>query len=58
LAAHYVAVARATPLGVILYQRGSALFEPGTMRTITDAAANVIGFKDGWDDVHRLLRIS
>jgi len=57
LAAHYVAVARATPVGVILYQRGSALFEPQTVRTIADAATNVIGFKDGIGDVHRLLRI-
>src|SRR5215472_14273261 len=56
LADHYRAVAAATPLGVIVYQRGNALFEPETVGTICETA-NVIGFKDGIGDVYRLLRI-
>jgi 5-dehydro-4-deoxyglucarate dehydratase len=53
---HYVGVAQATKLGVIIYQRGSTVFEPVTVQKIA-AAQNVIGFKDGVGQIERLLRI-
>ena len=56
LAQHYLAVAEATRLGVVIYQRGSTLFEPSTVQQIA-AAPNVIGFKDGVGQIERLLRI-
>jgi 5-dehydro-4-deoxyglucarate dehydratase len=57
LADHCLAVAAATGLGVILYQRSTALFEPETVDRIVSTAPNVIGFKEGVGEVDRLLRI-
>ena len=53
---HYRAVARSTRLGIILYQRDQAIFEPETVERLA-AAPNVIGFKDGAGEAERLLRI-
>jgi len=52
---HYLGVASATRLGVIVYQRGSTVFEPSTLVRIADAS-NVVGFKDGVGHTERLLR--
>lgn len=54
---HCLAVAAATRLGVILYQRSTALFEPETVDRIAATAPNVIGFKEGVGEIDRLLRI-
>jgi 5-dehydro-4-deoxyglucarate dehydratase len=56
LAAHYRAVAAVTRLGVIVYQRGNAIFAPATVEEIC-RSDNVIGFKDGLGEIDRLLRI-
>lgn len=56
LAEYYLAVAGATRLGVIIYQRDTTLFEPRTVEKITQLE-NVIGFKDGVGDSDRLQRI-
>ena len=56
LAADYRAVAAATRLGVIVYQRGNAIFAPATVEEIC-RSDNVIGFKDGLGEIDRLLRI-
>jgi 5-dehydro-4-deoxyglucarate dehydratase len=53
---HYRAIAEATRLGVILYQRDNAIFAPATVRRLAELP-NVIGFKDGYGDMERLLRI-
>ena len=53
---HYRAIAEATRLGVILYQRDNAIFAPATVRRLAELP-NVIGFKDGHGDMERLLRI-
>jgi 5-dehydro-4-deoxyglucarate dehydratase len=53
---HYRAIAEATRLGVILYQRDNAIFAPATVRRLAEIP-NVIGFKDGYGDMERLLRI-
>jgi len=57
LADHCLAVAAATQIGVILYQRSTALFEPETVDRIAASAPNVIGFKEGVGQIDRLLRI-
>jgi len=56
LAEHYLAIARSTQLGVIVYQRDVTRFEPSTIEALT-RAENVIGFKDGVGDIDRLQRI-
>jgi 5-dehydro-4-deoxyglucarate dehydratase len=56
LHAHYRAIAEATRLGVILYQRDNAIFAPSTVRRLAELP-NVIGFKDGYGDMERLLRV-
>jgi 5-dehydro-4-deoxyglucarate dehydratase len=53
---HYRALAAATRLGIILYQRDNAIFVPATVRRLAELP-NVIGFKDGYGDMERLLRI-
>lgn len=54
---HYHAIAAATTLGLILYQRDNALFTPATVSRLAEIP-NVIGFKDGHGDMERLIRIS
>jgi 5-dehydro-4-deoxyglucarate dehydratase len=56
LLAHYRAVAQATRLGVIVYQRDNAIFAPSTAQRLTEIP-NLIGFKDGHGDMERLTRI-
>jgi 5-dehydro-4-deoxyglucarate dehydratase len=54
---HYRAIASATRLGLILYQRDNALFAPATVSRLSEIP-NVVGFKDGHGDMDRLIRIS
>lgn len=53
---HFQAVARATKLGVIVYQRDNAIFSPATVSRLGEIP-NLIGFKDGYGDMERLGRI-
>jgi 5-dehydro-4-deoxyglucarate dehydratase len=53
---HYRAIAEATELGVILYQRDNAIFTPQTVSRLAELPT-VVGFKDGYGDMERLLRI-
>lgn len=53
LEAHYRTVAAATRLGLIVYQRDNAIFEPETVRRLSQVP-NIIGFKDGLGQVERL----
>ncbi|MGH9354260.1 MAG: 5-dehydro-4-deoxyglucarate dehydratase [Terriglobia bacterium] len=53
---HYSAVARATRLGVIIYQRDNAILSPGLARRLMEIP-NLAGFKDGHGDMERLGRI-
>ena len=53
---HYRAIAAATELGVILYQRDNAIFAPATVARLAEQP-NVVGFKDGHGDMERLLRV-
>ena len=56
LLAHYRAIAQATHLGLIVYQRDNAVFTPATAERLTEIP-NLIGFKDGYGDMERLTRI-
>lgn len=54
LLAHYAAVAASTGLGVFVYNRDNAVFEPDTMARLVELCPNVIGVKDGFGDLPRL----
>lgn len=56
LEAHYAAIADRTHLGVIIYQRDNAIFEPDTVARLAQRP-NVIGLKDGLGQVERLQLI-
>lgn len=53
---HYRQVADAVKIGVILYQRDNAVFNPDTVARLAEIP-NVVGFKDGHGDMERLIRI-
>ena len=54
LYAHYAAIAQATPLAVMVYNRDNAVFEPETLVRLVEAHPNVIGLKDGHGDLKQL----
>jgi len=56
LEAHYTALAERTRLGIIIYQRDNAIFDPDTVARIAKRP-NVVGFKDGLGQVERLQLI-
>lgn len=53
---HYRAIAAATRLGLILYQRDNAIFSPATVARLAQIP-NIAGLKDGHGDMERLGRI-
>jgi len=53
---HYTALAEATPLDLILYQRDNTVFAPETVAELAQVP-NIIGFKDGRGDLDLMLRI-
>jgi len=55
LEAHYRALAGATRLGLILYQRDNAVFSSASLMRLAELP-NVIGLKDGLGQMERLLR--
>ncbi|WP_203985429.1 5-dehydro-4-deoxyglucarate dehydratase [Sphaerisporangium rufum] len=52
---HYEAVADASRLPIILYQRDNAIFEPDTVAALA-AHPRIVGFKDGYGDLDLLQR--
>jgi len=56
LRAHYEQLADASQLDLILYQRGSAIFEPPTVAALAEHP-RIVGFKDGHGDVDLMQRI-
>jgi 5-dehydro-4-deoxyglucarate dehydratase len=55
LEAHYRALAGATRLGLILYQRDNAILSPVSLARLAELP-NVVGLKDGLGQMERLLR--
>ncbi|MFF2806834.1 5-dehydro-4-deoxyglucarate dehydratase [Streptomyces sp. NPDC058000] len=53
---HYAALAAATPLPVIVYQRDNAVFAPDTVAALA-RTPGIIGLKDGLGDLDLLQRI-
>ncbi|WP_406001584.1 5-dehydro-4-deoxyglucarate dehydratase [Streptomyces sp. NBC_00829] len=53
---HYTAIARATSLDVIVYQRDNAVFTPETVVELA-RADGIIGLKDGHGDIDLMQRI-
>ncbi len=56
LRSHFEKLAEHTDLGLILYQRDNAIFEPNTVVALSRHPA-IIGFKDGLGDLDLLQRI-
>lgn len=57
LAAHVEAVCRATPLGVIVYNRDNAILTEDTLEKLCDRNPNLVGFKDGVGDIELMMRV-
>jgi 5-dehydro-4-deoxyglucarate dehydratase len=53
---HYTALAAATRLDVIVYQRDNAVFTPGTVVELA-RVPNIVGLKDGYGDLDLMQRI-
>jgi len=53
---HYTALAQATSLDLILYQRDATVFDPATVVELA-RVPNIVGFKDGRGDLDLMLRI-
>ncbi|MFE7135636.1 5-dehydro-4-deoxyglucarate dehydratase [Streptomyces sp. NPDC057638] len=56
LVRHYTALAAATPLDVLVYQRDNAVFTPDTVATLA-RTDGIVGLKDGLGDLDLLQRI-
>lgn len=57
LAAHIETVCRATPLGVIVYNRDNAIVTEDTLARLCERNPNLVGFKDGVGDIELMMRI-
>lgn len=57
LAAHVQAVCAATKLGVIFYNRDSAILNEVWLEKLCGSCANLVGFKDGVGDIELMTRI-
>ena len=54
---HASAVCGATSLGVIVYNRGNAVYSARTVARLADRHPNFIGFKDAIGDIEQLTRV-
>ncbi len=57
LAEYVRAVCSSTALPVVLYNRGNARYEPGTVARLCDTIPNLAGLKDGVGDLDHLGRV-
>lgn len=57
LTAHVRAVCAATRLGVILYGRDNAIYDPAQIEELCDTCPNLVGYKDGIGDIELMTRI-
>ena len=55
---HARAVCRSVGLGVMIYNRDNAQFEPDTVARLCDECPNLIGFKDGSGDIGKMRQIT
>lgn len=54
---HASAVCRSTSLGVIVYNRGNAVYSARTVARLAERHPNFIGFKDAIGDIEQLTRV-
>ncbi|WP_454855562.1 5-dehydro-4-deoxyglucarate dehydratase [Promicromonospora soli] len=54
---HASAICAATSLGVIVYNRGNAVYSAQTVARLAERHPNFIGFKDGKGDIEQLTRV-
>jgi 5-dehydro-4-deoxyglucarate dehydratase len=57
LLAHASAVCAATSIGVIVYNRGNAIYSAETVARLAERHPNFIGFKDAIGDIEHLTRV-
>lgn len=57
LMAHIEAVCRATPLGVIVYNRDNAIIDEHSLAQLCERNPNLVGYKDGVGDIELMMRI-
>ncbi|WOF22229.1 5-dehydro-4-deoxyglucarate dehydratase [Microbacterium betulae] len=57
LEAHVDAIASATRLAIIVYNRGTAIYAAETVERLADRHPNVIGFKDAIGDIEHLAKV-
>ena len=56
LAAHIEAVCKATPLGVVVYNRDNAILDAETVARLCERCPNLVGLKDGVGDIELMVR--
>ncbi|GAA4777886.1 5-dehydro-4-deoxyglucarate dehydratase [Microbacterium gilvum] len=57
LEAHVDAIASATSLAIIVYNRGNAIYSAETVARLADRHENFIGFKDAIGDIEHLAKV-
>ncbi|MGW9113365.1 5-dehydro-4-deoxyglucarate dehydratase [Microbacterium sp. NPDC055683] len=57
LEAHVDAIASATSLSIIVYNRGNAIYSAETVARLADRHENFIGFKDAIGDIEHLAKV-
>jgi 5-dehydro-4-deoxyglucarate dehydratase len=56
LMAHVEAVCKATPLGVIVYNRDNAILDAESVARLCERCPNLVGLKDGVGDIELMVR--
>lgn len=58
LVAHVEAVCNAVGIGVVVYNRDNIVLTADSLRILCDRCSNLIGFKDGYGEVDRVIEIT
>jgi 5-dehydro-4-deoxyglucarate dehydratase len=58
LVAHVEAVCNAVGIGVVVYNRDNIVLSADSLQTLCDRCPNLIGFKDGYGEVDRVIEIT
>lgn len=58
LVAHVKAVCDAVGIGVVVYNRDNCVLTADSLQTLADRCPNLIGFKDGFGEVDRVIEIT
>lgn len=58
LVAHVEAVCNAVGIGIVVYNRDNIVLTADSLQTLCDRCPNLIGFKDGYGEVDRVIEIT